>query len=119
MIDEKTMKAWAADLCSGQYASHCGALRHLTQDRFDPLGVLLDLLVPDGWDERGHHLYSAGRHSIDTDVLPSSYQQEITRLYDEEHASFEEIATFIRETYPSLLAHHQALEQAFDRMRAA
>ena len=74
MIDEKTMKAWAAALCSGQYTGHCGALRHPTEPRFDPLGVLLELLEPEGWDEQGKHQLSADRHTLTHDVLPSSYQ---------------------------------------------
>jgi len=115
MISEKTLKNWCSAL--GLYREHAGALRSTEEpEAFDALGVLLQVIDPDGWHKVSvswQHTLSRGSHYVSYDLLPEDVQAEIARLTDVEHMGHEDIAGYLRCTMPARIARHEReLERA-------
>ena len=81
MISEKTLKNWCSAL--GLYREHAGALRSTDEpEAFDAMGVLLQLVDPDGWhlvSMSWQHTLARGSHYVSTDLLPHDVQAELAR----------------------------------------
>lgn len=115
MISEKTLKNWCSAL--GLYREHAGALRSTDEpEAFDAMGVLLQLVDPDGWhlvSMSWQHTLARGSHYVSTDLIPHDVQAELARLTDVEHMDHEYIAGYLRCTMPARIQRHEReLEQA-------
>lgn len=103
MIDAKTKEAWVKALRSGRYGQARKALRG--DGCFCVLGVLLDVVDPDGWspgpvcDGRWGHNMEGDLTEVSPDLLPFMTQHELMGLNDGAHLveplTFAELADWI------------------------
>lgn len=125
MISEKTMKEWVAALLSGRYEEHEGHLRcYEHPERFDVMGILLDVIDPDGWglvspgnQSSSHealwsHSLASSPFTPSPDLLPGDVMLELFHRTDLDHAGHAEIAEYIMATLPARIQRHELeLEQ--------
>lgn len=114
-IKDPELKAkWVAALRSGEYQQVRGMLKGISGDTpaFCCLGVLCDVLKPDGWS--GTDVYGAYEHSFndgksvqdtypnrsvmkDLGIYPSA-AKDLAKMNDDDHADFNKIADYIEKT---------------------
>ena len=115
------MMSWVSAMLGGNYEEERQDLRSADGKAYDPLGVLLDVIDPDGWYREtamcrdtwwwAHDLTQGS--GLDTEVLPMDLQAEIVRRWADDKESWEEVASFVSEVLPARIAHeHQRLERA-------
>jgi hypothetical protein len=107
-MDQELKTRWTTALRSGEYAQGYGALRKPAEeegrpDEFCCLGVLCDIVNPEGWSlKAGRYQFESGYESYppesvaDDNGLPWAPQSELAHRNDNA-ASFAEIADWIDE----------------------
>jgi hypothetical protein len=101
-MQEEWKSKWVAALRSGKYRQGEMTLRDY-DDKFCCLGVLCDLVKPDGWVRGTGRYVFEFESQVQTTKLPWSVidivgdvnQGDLIRMNDNDKASFEKIADFI------------------------
>lgn len=90
-MDKELKRKWVEALRSGKYEQGHGALRK--DDKFCCLGVLCDVVDPNGWSE---DCYWRGEYALPpSHVLGNLTASDLVYLNDEKNLSFEQIADYI------------------------
>lgn len=104
-MDQELKKRWVEALRSGKYKQGNGVLLDHTEtgQELCCLGVLCDVIDPDGWLDGPNHL----RHSLSDrpefnaplprQLLSPSAQRTLTCMNDSECKSFDEIADWVEQ----------------------
>jgi len=100
MINEKNVRKWLVALRSGDYAQGIGQLRKCNgEPKYCCLGVLCDLLDPDGWDGEAHvGGNQMPSHELQTQIDSMSYWNSSRyAMANDRGRSFLEIADMIEQ----------------------
>jgi hypothetical protein len=105
MMDEKLKAKWVKALRSGEYNQGQGHLRRQKIESYCCLGVLADVIDPDGWSKpvdnkilygwRGEENPGSLPYSLQKEIRISGHAGTLIDMNDHKLSSFNDIADYI------------------------
>lgn len=114
MLTKEQKTKWVAALRSGKYKQGAGCLRSYNYGYvYCCLGVLCDIIDPDGWNAEfgthygcptfSHPFFTNNPEYVDTVKLDEGYVDNLVAMNDLKKCTFEQIADYIEECVPAAL----------------
>lgn len=96
-MTEETFDKWVKALRSGDHEQGIGCLRF--QDAYCCLGVLCNVMDPDGWQKSvgGEYSWRGWHFFFSTGIISGAQAQELAKMNDFYNKSFAEIADYLEE----------------------